>query len=134
MFVVLEHDTTDAESVPAAQRGRHWDLILEAPGRELLPTWQLAENPLQAAGEIPAQRIADHRRRYLDYQGEIRGGRGSVGRLERGLATIERLEGDELIAVLEGRHLRGRFEITRGRAGQIVFRPAGPGGLERGSG
>jgi hypothetical protein len=100
----------------------------------LLPTWQLAENPLQAAGEIPAQPIGDHRRLYLDYEGEITGGRGSVRRLERGPATIQRLEGDELVVVLEGRHLRGRFEITRGQAGQIVFRPAGHGGVEPGSG
>lgn len=124
MFVLLEHDTTDAVGVPAPEHGRHWDLLIEAPGSERLPTWRLARDPRTAAGEIPAERIGDHRRVYLEFEGEISGGRGIVRRVERGLATIARLAGDELTVTLDGLRLRGRFEIVRSQCGQTVFRRA----------
>ena len=76
MFALLEHDTSMAAAVTPAERGRHWDLLVEVPGCERLPTWRLERNPLVDAGEISAQRIGDHRRRYLEYEGEISGGAG----------------------------------------------------------
>jgi hypothetical protein len=124
MFVVLEHDTTQAAGVPPAERGRHWDLLVEDPGRERLPTWRLARDPLGATGEIPAERIQDHRRLYLDYEGEVSGDRGVVRRLDRGPATIECLEADHVIVALNGERLRGRFEIIRPPSGPTVFRRA----------
>ena len=119
MFALLEHDTSTPS---AAGPERHWDLIIEAPRHDRLPTWRLARDPLSTTGEIPAERIKDHRRLYLDFEGEISGGRGVVRRLDRGPATIEQLEGAGLVVVLEGQHLRGRFEVVPDRQGQTVLR------------
>lgn len=52
-----------------------------------LRTWRLAELPIQAA-KYPARLIGDHRREYLDYEGPISGGRGSVTRMESGECEV----------------------------------------------
>ena len=123
-FVVLEHEMPESPGTHAAVAQRHWDFIVETPDCDRLPTWRLAQNPLASPSEIPAERIQDHRPLYLDYQGEVSGGRGTVRRLERGTTTIERLTANELRIVLAGTQLRGRFEIVRAPDGGLVFRRA----------
>ncbi len=139
MFALLEHrlgcgtspdaggsvDEADDVSV-------HWDLLVEMPasgaqeaqqaaGR--LPTWRLACCPLdERSGEIPAERIQDHRPLYLEYEGLISGGRGAVRRLDRGSALVERLDDNGLVAAFAGSRLRGRYEIVRAADGRLVFR------------
>ena len=122
MFALLEHDTTAATGVPEAERGRHWDLLIEAADPERLPTWRLAHNPLEADGDVAAERIKDHRRMYLDFEGELSGGRGVVRRLDRGPATIAWMAGDEAVVRLDGRLLRGRFEVVRAAGAGLVLR------------
>jgi len=99
-------------------------LLVELPGRERLPTWRLARNPVEATDEIPAERLPDHRRFYLDYEGEVSGDRGVVRRADRGPATIEHFEDDRVTVVLKGERLQGRFEIALQESGQAVFREA----------
>ena len=130
MFVLLEHDTRDE-----AARGRrpgagqvHWDLLIEVPGQERLATWRLAENPIEVPAEIAAERIADHRRVYLEYEGGLGGGRGSVRRLDRGASVLEEYSEHKVTADLEGAHLRGRYEIVRHAGGTMSFRRATGGG------
>lgn len=121
MFALLEH-TTGSD--------RHWDLLVEVPGAERLPTWRLAANPLEAAGAVHAERIADHRSVYLEFEGELTGGRGVVRRLDRGSAVVETIRPDEAAFVLAGERLRGGFEITRCASGLVFCRresPATPG-------
>ena len=114
MFVLLEHTT---------RHGIHWDLIVELPGRDTLPTWRLIQNPLAVPGEIAAEPIAEHDRRFLEYEGPLREGRGSVRRLDRGEAEVELREARRLVALLGGQWLRGRFELLGGGAGEpAVFR------------
>lgn len=121
-FVLLEHSVRRADHAPPDV---HWDLLLDAPEWERLPTWRLARNPLVSAGDIPAERIKDHRRLYLDFEGEVSDGRGLVRRIERGPATIERLTGERLAVVLEGAALRGRFETVRDANGALIWRRRG---------
>ncbi len=116
MFALLEHET---ESTGTASV--HWDFLVEALVYERLPTWRLAADPRATPGPIPAERIGDHRRLYLDYEGEVSGGRGRVRRLDRGPARIQRFEGDELIVELGGAALAGRFRIGRDGPGALVF-------------
>ena len=61
--------------------GVHWDFLLEAEG--VLLTWALSEEP-NSALSISATKLADHRIIYLDYEGEISGGRGHVRRWDGG--------------------------------------------------
>ncbi len=70
-FVVLEHRWD----------GVHWDLMFE--DGDVLRTWAI-DVPIAAGVELPARALGDHRRIYLDYEGEISGGRGSVRRFDRG--------------------------------------------------
>ena len=75
-FVVLFH-----EFPPDHDRTRHWDLMLEEDGKLL--TWALSE-PLQPANTILATRLTDHRIEYLNYEGPVSGGRGSVSQVLTG--------------------------------------------------
>lgn len=74
-FVILEHSVNG---------GVHFDLMLEVAGQELLRTFQLARWPLAVGETCACVQLADHRRAYLEYQGEISGGRGSVRRVDTG--------------------------------------------------
>ena len=53
----------------------HLDLMLEDGA--VLATWRIAVSPFDIGqgGEIPATKLSDHRRHYLDYQGAVTGGR-----------------------------------------------------------
>lgn len=113
MFVLLEHTTSEAV---------HWDFIIEVPGRELLPTWRLLQDPLQNAGDIPAELIADHPRHFLDYEGPVREGRGSVRRVDRGAATVMSFDSPNLRAELSGNHVSGEICITTEPDGSVRFR------------
>jgi hypothetical protein len=98
-FVILEHD----------HPVRHWDLLLEAG--DVLRAWRLAAPPIVGQA-VAAEASFDHRRLYLDYEGPISGGRGTVSRWDAGtfdwIAEEEgrlalKLQGDRVggVAVLE---------------------------------
>lgn len=100
-FVILHH------ILPAdAARRSHYDLMLEHDG--VLLTWALSD-PLEAGVALLAERLADHRLAYLDYEGEISGGRGSVTRWDRGTCHMEQVSADEISARLEGNRITGRL-------------------------
>lgn len=87
-YVVLLHDH------PAS----HYDWMLEAEG--VLATWRVCAPPAAvSAGGLPAERLADHRLAYLDYEGPVSGGRGTVRRVEAGMYEAE-IEGDRWIVQL----------------------------------
>jgi hypothetical protein len=95
-YVILEHD----------HPRRHWDFLLEA-GAELAG-WRLGEEP-GPGRSVPAEPAPPHRRLYLDYEGPVSGGRGSVVRWDTGEFT-----GDPGEAVtLAGGRLRGAARVER---------------------
>ncbi len=92
-YVLLWHDC------PADYReGSHWDLMLERSDvvdEHRLATWSLSILPNEwlrllghegesAEGPIVAERLADHRAAYLDYEGPVSGDRGAVTRWASG--------------------------------------------------
>jgi hypothetical protein len=102
-YVVLEHDW------PVL----HWDFMLESG--EVLRTWRLAAPPRPGAS-VAAESLGDHRRAYLDYEGPVSGGRGTVTRWDAGTFSWE--AADEGVAVwLDGARLRGRARIEADGAG-----------------
>jgi hypothetical protein len=120
-FVILRH-----EGSGGYKPGVHWDLMLEfGPS---LRTWAMAESP-QADRKIAAERLADHRLAYLDYEGPISGDRGAVSRFDAGeFQTVSDLP-DELMVVLNGRELHGRLTLLRrdnGTEWQCTFEPDAP--------
>ncbi len=75
---LLRHDLPDGSW--------HIDWLIERSREEAqLLTFRLEANPLTvAAWPIKGERIPDHRRLYLDYEGPISGGRGNVRCVARG--------------------------------------------------
>jgi hypothetical protein len=84
-FVILHH---------TGYREDHYDFMLERDG--VLKTWTI--HALDFTRPQKAVRNFDHRIAYLDYEGEISGGRGAVKRVRGGEYTVE----SESIFVLEG--------------------------------
>ena len=85
-FAVLIHDSP---------RGLHYDFMLEAG--DVLKTWALPQEPTPGL-EMPCEALADHRPMYLDYEGPISGGRGTVAGWDRGTYSIE-VWSDEAIVI-----------------------------------
>jgi hypothetical protein len=84
-YVVQRHDVKSGNA--------HFDFMIEKGG-EKLATWRL-EKPLSAlpgSGVLEGERSFDHRALYLDFEGDISGGRGRVAIVERG--SLEDTEGD----------------------------------------
>ena len=60
---------------------------------------------------------------YLDYEGPISGGRGTVTRWDQGTYSVELWTDDEIIVELAGGKLAGRVELRR-QAGAMAVRVA----------
>ena len=99
-FVLLEHRWD----------GVHWDLMLERG--EILRTWAI-DAPIVEGVDLPARSLADHRRLYLDYQGEVSGNRGTVRRVDEGNYTSLSWESDAVRILLEGSQLVGEAELCQ---------------------
>ena len=80
-YVVLRH-----EGVPDP----HYDLMFETLPGSPLATWRSHRWPID--GDTPLQRLPDHRREYLDYEGPLTGHRGNVWRVTTGFHRLERLD------------------------------------------
>lgn len=123
MFALLVHETGPAPAGGAG--GVHWDFMLETPDAAGLRTWRLSANPLVERGPIVAELLGDHRREYLDFEGDIGRGRGRVRRLDRGPAELQAAGAGCTRVVLQGERLSGTFEIRVAHDGRGTFAPAG---------
>jgi hypothetical protein len=99
-FVVLTHDHPFL----------HWDLMLEQG--DSLRTWRLARPP-DTAGPIDAEALPDHRVAYLEYEGPVSGGRGTVERWEVGTYEIVESTDDGVVVRFVGRKLIGVASLER---------------------
>jgi hypothetical protein len=104
-YVILHHETP-----PAASRPPHWDLLLEAAAT--LRTWALSEPP-EADRGVTAESLADHRPAYLDYEGPVAGGRGTVTRWDAGTFDWIVQGADRVLVAVAGQRLRGWLRLTR---------------------
>lgn len=110
--VILRHDTPDG--------GWHFDwMILLESG--LLMTFRVTDRPDVAAPDFGATRLSDHRAAYLEYEGEISGGRGRVTRVARGEVRLVEVN-DERVVVEGGYGGTGmRWTGTRASGESWVF-------------
>lgn len=104
-FVLLAHDW------PAP----HFDLLLEAGA--VLRAWRLLGEP--GAAPVPAEPNADHRTLYLDYEGPVSGGRGTVARWDAGTFAWAEDGPGRVVVELRGAKLVGRFALEAGRFGRV---------------
>jgi len=98
-FAILRHESPT---------GLHWDLLLEMGS--VLRTFALPSLP-EPGAEIACKPLPDHRLMYLDYEGEISGGRGAVVRHDRGQYQIVSERNDELVLNLRGEKIVGRVSL-----------------------
>lgn len=107
-FVVLRHEMPETDTRPS-----HWDLMIESDVQtQSLATWALELAP-DSGGEQAVRRLADHRTLYLEFQGPIPGGRGSVHSWDRGICSISNASRDCWQLHLQGDRLRGHALLTR---------------------
>jgi hypothetical protein len=110
-FAILAHDH------PAP----HWDLFLEAGA--VLRSWRLPV-PFDPDRPVPAEPAADHRLLYLDYEGPVSGGRGSVRRIDTGAVTWEADEPNHVAVWLSGARFAGRLTLVQDDSGwTCTFHP-----------
>lgn len=104
-FVILRH-----EMPPGSPRVSHWDLMLE--GEDALHTWALNEQPSIGSRQF-VDRIADHRKAYLEYEGPVSADRGRVTRWEHGRQFVETSSESLWVARLDGQNVRWRVRLQR---------------------
>ncbi len=100
-FVILRHESP---------RGLHWDFMIQTG--PALSTWALTEEPMSGRA-IDAEALADHRLAYLDYEGPVAGGRGTVASWDRGDCHVEQQDETHVVVELRGTKLVGRATLTR---------------------
>lgn len=105
-YVILRHEQLN---------GTHWDLMLDLG--EALATWQLRSDPSGLAdsaveAKIPALRIADHRRAYLEYEGPVSSDRGHVTRVDSGTYEVINHSPCGWTVRLAGTLLAGNFKLS----------------------
>lgn len=83
--------------------------MLESDG--ILQTWRLAEPPTPEH-PVPAEPIGNHRLAYLDYEGEVSGGRGKVRRWDNGILVGQSNLDSVAIFRIHGTKLKGVLTIT----------------------
>ena len=104
-FVVLRHEP--GESGP---RALHWDLMLEQ--RDGLRTWALESEP-QIGQAVMATELPLHRKDYLDYEGPVSRGRGTVIQFDRGTYQVISEADDEIVLQLDGKQLVCQARLMR---------------------
>jgi hypothetical protein len=96
-FVILHHQSASEY---------HWDVMLETDSA--LTTWSIPPQcPPGMSFVCTATPLPDHRKHYLDYEGEVSGNRGVVSRVDAG--TYEQLSLETFI--LHGTHFNGKLTL-----------------------
>lgn len=128
-FVILFHKMPETSS-----RADHWDLMLEWEGS--LVVWALESLPIE--GEtIRGTRLPDHRWDYLQIQGPLTGGRGTVAQwakgkcqwLERGtLRQVVQLEASDIswrVTIVDSKERSATVKIESHSDGDSALGSAG---------
>jgi hypothetical protein len=122
-FVLLYHDCP-----PTYPRPSHWDLMLETG--DMLRTWALAKLPrawrtareftariaprcpdVAEADKVNVDALGDHRRDYLEYEGDLSGNRGRVFRIAEGTFQEEWETPTGWCVSLQGTAINGLIEL-----------------------
>jgi hypothetical protein len=81
-YVVLQHTDVDEP---------HFDLMFETLPGSMLATWRSESWPIERRTALT--RLRDHRRLYLEYEGQVSGQRGMVYRVAEGNCEVDVGEG-----------------------------------------
>ena len=111
----------------------HFDIMLERG--DALKTFSSPELP-RSGPPIEVHALPDHRLDYLEYEGEISGGRGSCSIRDRGTYLVSIWGDDRIVVHLEGGILRGTISLDRidGERWGLCFEDSAIPGLPAGGG
>jgi hypothetical protein len=99
-FAILEHDWN----------GVHWDFLVEdGPS---LRSWAI-DSPIVEGVDLPARSLPTHRAIYLEYEGEVSGGRGTVRRWDWGPCEVVEWSEERVKLTVRGGQLVGSVEVWR---------------------
>jgi hypothetical protein len=100
----------------------HYDLMIEIEESDKLFTIKISPRDLDlllSNSLIKAERLPGHRKKYLEYEGPVSGGRGSVKIFDSGNCRAVLLEEDRCEFILSGKKLSG--EIIASNAGSKIY-------------
>jgi hypothetical protein len=95
-------------------------------GDDALLTWSIKAIPGEGQSVV-AQRLADHRSIYLEYEGPVSDNRGQVKRWDAGTYETLLTSEHEVVVRIGGNQLNGVFSFQRTPATdrwQLEYRPA----------
>jgi len=107
MRFVIQHHITENE---------HYDIMFETEGSDMLLTWQIIlsyMDLLLKGAAIKAERIRDHRKHYLDYEGPVKSSGGSVKIFDSGYCRTLLKENDKFEFELNGKKLAGNIMLNK---------------------
>jgi hypothetical protein len=86
----------------------HYDLMFELVPGNRLATWRSLDWPVESGTLV--ERLPDHRRDYLDYEGPVSNNRGQVTRILAGTLRVEAFSNDLVILTTD---VDRRFSFRR---------------------
>lgn len=91
---------------------------------EGLATWQCPVNPvvLSVGQSVLCQKLPDHRRAYLAYEGPVRRGRGEIQRIEEGQYECISVHPRRRRVQLHGQNIRHLLELQKTSDGWLLTR------------
>ncbi len=92
------------------------------PGHAPGAAGEAAAAPGVPAGPIAVQRIADHPKRLLTYEGPLRQAPGRVRRVDAGECVFHEAGPERYVVSLHGGRLSGRLLLERGPGGAWTLR------------
>jgi hypothetical protein len=103
-FVIQRHER---EGEPV-----HWDLMLECG--KVLETYRIGAPPEEwGKGPVKAEKIFDHPLKFLNYEGPVNKGKGSVKIADGGTYRVLTQNEEQQKLEFAGRILKGEFQLHR---------------------
>jgi len=96
----------------------HYDLMLESP--QLLWTWRFQSFP-GTESEQPCERIQDHDRKFLEYEGKLSGDKGEVAIVEAGTFALLHAQEDRVHLTARGHKVAGLCRLERKQENEWVL-------------
>jgi len=101
-YVILRHERQG--------QARHWDLMLDEG--EILRTYRINVPPEKMnKSPVKAERIFDHSLKFLDYEGSVNKGKGTVAVADKGMYEVVEETEDKMRILFEGEVLKGEVEF-----------------------
>jgi hypothetical protein len=97
------------------EKNEHYDLMVELEKSDKLLTIKISPQDLDLllkSNKITAERLPGHRKEYLNYEGQVSGGRGTVKIFDSGKCKTVLYSEDRFEFELSGKKIAGKIVIS----------------------